>query len=146
MDSNELRTKRMKREKRKLQAVVAGTILMGLIVLVVLYACPVKFDYAAGTHRIIPTAVDSDIWGNYKVYYKTSDFTQNKNDSYYYIDKDRHDLAAEIDDAISAGDEIVTHYDKYIGWKGFTAPASSPITKIERVPHKTFKDHADEQQ
>ena len=47
-------------------------------------------DYAAGSHRITPTAVDTDMFGNYKVYYKTSQYTQNNQEDYYYIQKEEN--------------------------------------------------------
>ena len=36
-------------------------------------------------------------------------------------------------DYIKTNKEVIVYYDKYVGWKGFTAPSESPITKIEIV-------------
>lgn len=94
---------------------------------------PLRFDFAGGSHRIVPTAMDTDIWGNYKVYYKTSDFTHNRNEDFYYIDKGDKDLADLTSQNIVNSREMVVYYDRYIGWKGFTAPKTSPIIRIETV-------------
>ena len=40
-------------------------------------------DFASGSHRITPTSIDTDMWGNYKVYFKTSEYTQNSQENYY---------------------------------------------------------------
>ena len=98
-----------------------------------LFLNPIRFDYAGGNHRIIPTAIDSDIWGNYKVYFKTSDFTQNKNDDYYCIEKGQDELADQVSKAIVDNKEIVIFYDRYIGWKGFTAPKTPPQSSVSNL-------------
>lgn len=94
---------------------------------------PLRFDFAAGSHRITPTAIDMDIWGNYKIYYKTSEFTHNKSEQFYYVEKDRQDLIDSISQVINNNQEMVVYYDKYIGWKGFTSPSTSPIVRIETI-------------
>lgn len=93
-------------------------------------------DFASGSHRITPTAVDSDMWGNYKVYYRTSQYTQNSQEDYYYIDRDNSELAEQMKKYVSEGVEVIVYYDKYIGFKGFMNPSSSPIVKIEIVGGK----------
>lgn len=90
-------------------------------------------DYAAGNHRITPTAVDTDYFGNYKVYYKTSQYTQNDQEDYYYIQKEDTELAEQMKKYVSEGKEVIVYYDKWVGFKGFTAPSQSPIIKIEEV-------------
>lgn len=90
-------------------------------------------DYATGSHRITPTAVDTDIFGNYKVYYKTSQYTQNNQEDYYYIQKEDTELAEQIKEYVAEGKEVIIYYDKWVGFKGFTAPSTSPIVKIEEV-------------
>lgn len=90
-------------------------------------------DFASGNHRITPTAVDTDIWGNYKVYYRTSQYTQNSQEDYYYIDKDDTELADEMKEYVIQGKEVVVYYEKYVGFKGISAPTSAPITKIELI-------------
>lgn len=90
-------------------------------------------DFASGNHRITPTAVDTDMWGNYKVYYRTSQYTQNSQEDYYYIDKDDTELANEMKEYVRQGKEVVVYYEKYVGFKGISAPTSSPITKIELI-------------
>lgn len=90
-------------------------------------------DFASGNHRITPTAVDTDMWGNYKVYYRTSQYTQNSQEDYYYIDKDDTELADEMKEYVRQGKEVVVYYEKYVGFKGISAPTSSPITKIELI-------------
>lgn len=90
-------------------------------------------DFASGNHRITPTAVDTDMWGNYKVYYRTSQYTQNSQEDYYYIDKDDTELANEMKEYVRQGKEVVVYYEKYVGFKGISAPTESPITKIELI-------------
>ena len=36
-----------------------------------------------------------------------------------------------MQECIKNGDTIMVYYDKWIGFKGVTAPSTSPITKIE---------------
>lgn len=91
------------------------------------------FDFASGSHRITPTAIDNDMWGNYKVYYRTSQYTQNQQEDFYYIDKYNSELAGQMQECIRQGKEVVVYYEKYVGFKGITAPSSSPITKIEVI-------------
>lgn len=91
------------------------------------------FDFASGSHRIIPTAVDNDMWGNYKVYYRTTEYTKNSEEDYYYIDKNNAELADEMRNYIKQGKEVIVYYDKYIGFKGFTSPINSPIVRIEVI-------------
>ena len=57
-------------------------------------------DFAAGSHRLIPTAIDTDIWGNYKVYYRTSEYTQNNQEDFYYIQKEDKELAEKMRECI----------------------------------------------
>lgn len=90
-------------------------------------------DFASGNHRITPTAVDTDMWGNYKVYYRTSQYTQNSQEDYYYIDKDDTELAEQMKEYVKQGKEVVVYYDKYVGFKGISAPCTSPIIKIELI-------------
>ena len=90
-----------------------------------------RLDFASGQHRITPTSIDTDIWGNYKVYFKTSEYTQNSNEDYYYIDKNNTELKEQMEECIKNGDTVMVYYDKWVGFKGITAPVTSPITKIE---------------
>jgi len=92
-----------------------------------------RFDYAAGSHRIIPTAVDSDFWGNYRVYFRTSIMTRDHEEGHYYISRGNTHLAEQIRTAMLNNQEVMVFYDRYIGFKGFTAPKSSPITRIEII-------------
>lgn len=91
------------------------------------------FDFASGNHRITPTAVDMDMFGNYKVYYRTSQYTQNANEDYYYIEKGNNELAEQMKEYIRQGKEVVVYYDQWVGFKGWGAPDSSPITRIELI-------------
>ena len=120
------------------------TELIGLIVKFIVFLLIIGFiataifgnlclDYAAGSHRITPTAVDTDMFGNYKVYYKTSQYTQNNQEDYYYIQKEDTELAEQMKDYITEGKEVIVYYDQWVGFKGFTAPSTSPIVRIEEV-------------
>lgn len=91
------------------------------------------FDYASGNHRITPTAVDMDMFGNYKVYYRTSQYTQNSNEDYYYIEKGNDELAEQMKEYVRQGKEVIVYYDQWVGFKGWGAPDTSPITKIELI-------------
>ena len=101
------------------------------IIFLVLDLTGFRFDYEAGQHSIIPTAIDSDFWGNYKVYYKTSFYETNSTESVYYIEKNRTDLVQTIQNCIKSQTQIIVYYDKWIGFKGLTSPNSSPIIKID---------------
>lgn len=90
-----------------------------------------RLDFASGQHRITPTSIDTDMWGNYKVYFKTSEYTQNANEDYYYIDKNNTELKEQMEECIKNRDTVMVYYDKWVGFKGITAPYTSPITKIE---------------
>lgn len=120
------------------------TELVGLIVKFIVFLLIIGFiataifgnlclDYAAGSHRITPTAVDTDMFGNYKVYYKTSQYTQNNQEDYYYIQKEDTELAEQMKEYVSEGKEVIVYYDQWVGFKGFTAPSESPIIRIEEV-------------
>lgn len=120
------------------------TELIGLIVKFIVFLLIIGFiataifgnlclDYAAGSHRITPTAVDTDMFGNYKVYYKTSQYTQNNQEDYYYIQKEDTELAEQMKEYVSEGKEVIVYYDQWVGFKGFTAPSTSPIIRIEEV-------------
>lgn len=120
------------------------TELVGLIVKFIVFLLIIGFiataifgnlclDYAAGSHRITPTAVDTDMFGNYKVYYKTSQYTQNNQEDYYYIQKEDTELAEQMKEYVTEGKEVIVYYDQWVGFKGFTAPSTSPIIRIEEV-------------
>ena len=102
-----------------------------ILVLIGVGVFSIRLDFAGGSHRIIPTAIDTDIWGNYKVYYKTSEYTKNSEEEFYYIDKTNKELAQEMQEHIKEKHEITVYYEKYVGFKGITAPGSAPIIKIE---------------
>ena len=108
------------------------TILIGAIIILFFVGLfSLRLDFASGQHRITPTSIDTDMWGNYKVYFKTSEYTQNANEDYYYIDKDNTELKDQMQECIKNGDTVMVYYDKWVGFKGLTAPGTSPITKIE---------------
>jgi hypothetical protein len=104
-----------------------------LILLVIVGSQFIRFDYAAGSHRIIPTAVDTDFWGNYKVYFRTTEFTRNNEEDHYFVERGNTIIADQIREAIRNNQEIVVYYERYIGFKGITAPRSSPIVRIEVI-------------
>ena len=39
----------------------------------------------------------------------------------------------EMKEYVRQGKEVVVYYEKYVGFKGISAPTSSPITKIELI-------------
>ena len=100
-------------------------------ILILIFLLSFRLDFASGSHRITPTAIDKDFWGNYKVYYRTSQYTTNAQEDYYYIGKDNKEIAEEIENYIRNGNEIIVYYEKYIGFKGIPAPDTSPIIKVE---------------
>lgn len=109
--------------------VILGVLFVGFIYV----TGSVRLDYGEGSHMIQPTAIDKTMYGHYKVYYRTSAYTQNSQEDYYFIDKDRSDLAEQMQKYIKNKDTVMVYYEKFVGWKGFTAPDSSPIIKIEIV-------------
>ena len=66
--------------KRFISAIVIIWVIFGILEITGL-----RLDYSAGQHYIIPTAIDTDFWGNYKVYYKTTVYESNASESYYYV-------------------------------------------------------------
>lgn len=107
-------------------------ILTGAIIISMLIGLfSLRLDFTSGQHRITPTSIDTDMWGNYKVYFKTSEYTQNSQEDYYYIDKNNTELKEQMEECIKNGNTVMVYYDRYIGFKGITAPDTSPITKIE---------------
>jgi len=101
------------------------------IVVIVLVACTLRFDFKAGSHKITPTAMDKTLSGHYQVYYKTSEYTRESEESYYYIEKDNIELQNQMIDAIKENKTVMIYYDTYVGFKGFLAPETAPITHIE---------------
>lgn len=121
-------------DKEKGNCLLGGFILIfsvTLIILILVGLFSFRLDFASGQHRITPTSIDTDMWGNYKVYFKTSEYTQNSQEDYYYIDKNNTEIKEQMEECIKNADTIMIYYDKYIGFKGITAPDTSPIIKIE---------------
>lgn len=121
-------------KKEKGNCLLGGFILIfvgAIIILFFIGLFSLRLDFASGQHRITPTSIDTDMWGNYKVYFKTSEYTQNANEDYYYIDKENTELKEQMEECIKNGDTVMVYYDKWVGFKGITAPDTSPITKIE---------------
>jgi len=131
--------KRIKSEKGYVDWELVGGVIFIVIVLSIIGFFIAAFfgnlclDFAAGSHRITPTAVDTDMWGNYKVYYRTSEYTQNSQEDYYYIKKEDTKLAEQMKECVLEGKEVVVYYDEWVGFKGFTNPSEAPITRIEEI-------------
>ena len=129
--------------KNRLSKKIWGTrrkYFMSMIALLFIFASsvvyiisPFRFDFNDNAHKIIPVGIDTDVWGNYRVYFKTNPFDNSKGDDFYYIDKSQNELAQQAAKAIVDDKEIVVYCDKYVGLKGFTAPLTSPIVKIETI-------------
>ncbi len=113
-----------------LKAIILIVIIIGILIAIFGNLC---FDFEAGSHKIIPTAVDTDFWGNYKVYYRTTEYTKNSEEDYYYIEKGNKELAEEMQNYIKQGKEVIVYYEKWIGFKGLGAPSESPIIRIEPI-------------
>lgn len=92
-----------------------------------------RLDTAGGQHIIIPTAIDTDVWGNYKVYYKTTMYESNQSEGYYMIEKERLDLVEQIQKYMRERKQIIVHYNRYIGFKGISSPRKAPIIQIEQM-------------
>lgn len=108
------------------------TIFIGaLAVILGIGFCGFKLDFASGSHRITPTSIDTDFWGNYRVYYKTSEYTKDTEESFYFIEKDNTEIKEQMEDCIKNQETIMIYYERYVGYKGITAPDTSPITRIE---------------
>lgn len=123
-----------------LEDVMGWLCTIGLVVFVLLIICMFVFglhlDFASGSHRIKPTAVDTDMFGNYKVYFKTTEYEKNSQEDYYYIDKNNINLVNEVREIIKEGKEIIVYYDKYVGFYGFGSPDTAPITKVEIIEER----------
>lgn len=117
--------------------ILGGLLVVGIVIFVIFVLAAIFgnlcLDFASGSHRIIPTAVDNDMWGNYKVYFRTTEYTKNSEEDYYYIDKNSPELAEQMREYIREGKEVIVYYDRYVGFKGISAPSSAPITKIEVI-------------
>lgn len=122
----------MRREKGNCLLGAFVLIFTGAIIIFILIGLfSLRLDFASGQHRITPTSIDTDMWGNYKVYFKTSEYTQNSNEDYYYIEKGNEELKNQMEECIKKGETVMVYYDKWVGFKGITAPDTSPIIKIE---------------
>jgi len=106
-----------------------GAVILAIVAMALFF----RFDYASGSHRIIPTAVDRDIWGNYQVWFRSTEFQFSSEEECYYIHRDNPELAEQVRQAIRDGKELIVYYDHYVGFYGLRAPKTSPITKIEIV-------------
>ena len=104
-----------------------------IVPLIIFQFAGFRIDTAGGQHIIIPTAVDTDLWGNYKVYYKTTVFEGNQAEGYYMIEKEREDLANEAKEYMKKREQIIVYYERYIGFKGISSPKSAPIIKMEKL-------------
>lgn len=124
----------MKNEKGNCLLGAFVLIFTGAIIIFILIGLfSLRLDFASGQHRITPTSIDTDMWGNYKVYFKTSEYTQNSNEDYYYIEKGNEELKTQMEECIKKGETVMVYYDKWVGFKGITAPDTSPIIKIETL-------------
>lgn len=124
----------MRREKGNCLVGAFVLIFIGaLIIFIIIGLFSLRLDFASGQHRITPTSIDTDMWGNYKVYFKTSEYTQNSNEDYYYIEKENEELKNQMEECIKKGETVMVYYDKWVGFKGITAPDTSPIIKIETL-------------
>lgn len=115
---------------------VGGCLMVFVVIGIIIFSMVAMFgglvlDFQSGSHRITPTAIDNDMWGNYKVYYKTSEYTKDAEESYYYIDKNNKEVADQMAEYIKQGKTVIVYYDKYVGFKGMSAPDTSPIVRIE---------------
>lgn len=110
---------------------IAGTLVISVLLLIFIGIFSFRLDFARGSHRITPTSIDTDMWGNYRVYYKTSEYTKDTEESYYFIDKDNTEIKEQMEECIKNQETIMIYYDKYVGFKGITAPDTSPIIRIE---------------
>lgn len=119
--------------KKKFKAYMIVGVSLLAVVAIIVGILSFRFDYVSGSHRIIPTAMDNDFWGNYKVYFKTNEYTKNLEEDYYYIEKGNKELVEQMDECIRKSQEVTVYYDKYIGFKGIGAPESSPIIRIEKL-------------
>lgn len=109
-----------------------------LVTLTVFEVGGFRMDTAGGQHIIIPTAVDTDFWGNYKMYYKTTSYESNQSEGYYMIKKENSDLAEQAAKYMKERKQIIVYYDRYIGFKGITSPNESPITKMEELGNNAY--------
>lgn len=110
---------------------VAGVLIIAALLLIFIGIFSFRLDFASGSHRITPTSMDTDMWGNYRVYYKTSEYTKDTEESFYFIKKDNTAIKEQMEECIKNEDTIMIYYDKYVGFKGITAPDTSPIIRIE---------------
>ena len=106
-------------------------LISSLIILFTIIILNLRLDYAKGQHKITPTAIDNDFWGNYKVYFKTSEYTQNNNEDFYYIEKGNEELKKQMEECIKNEKTVIVYYDKWVGFKDIGAPETAPIIKIE---------------
>lgn len=107
-----------------------------LIIAIIIGFLSFKLDFAGGQHRILPTSIDTDFWGNYRVYYRTSEYIKDTEESYYYIDKNNLEIKEQMEECIKNQETVMVYYDRYVGFKGVTAPDTSPIIRIEVLEDK----------
>lgn len=122
-----------RRAKQRLRSGITLGVMLLVILVVAALALTFRLDFASGSHRILPTAVDTDWAGNYKVYYRTTEFTKDVEESVYYIAKSDVELAEQMRECVKRGQFVMVYYDSYIGFKGVFAPREAPITRIELI-------------
>lgn len=116
----------------KSRLIIALTIIV--IVIVTISATLLRFDFAGGSHRITPTAVDQDFWGNWKVYYRSpNSYVGEAEERFYYIEKGNQEIHDQIQEAIQNNWNVMVYYERWVGFKGIGSPKESPIIKVEPV-------------
>ena len=122
-------------EKAKRFRFFITAIIVAVAFAAILLSLTLRLDFAAGSHRIIPTAVDTNFWGHYRVYFRGAHdvFLPDAEESHYYILRGNTELANEVRQAILNGQQIVVFYERWVGFKPIGSPSSGPIYRIEVV-------------
>lgn len=105
------------------------------VLLIILLALTLRLDFAAGSHRIIPTAIDTNFWGHYRVYFRGAHdmFQVDRDEDHYYILRGNTELVNEVREAMLSGHEIMVFYQRWVGFKPIGSPQTGPIYRIEII-------------
>lgn len=124
---------RMKKSKRISNIVTISVII--ILILSVLGVLTLRFDFAAGSHRIIPTAIDTNFWGHYRVYFRGAHdvFQADRDEDHYYILSGNTELVEQVRQAMINNQEIIVFYQRWVGFKPIGSPQTGPIYRIEII-------------
>lgn len=107
--------------------------LIGAVIIATIYIGSMRWDPKSGVHRIRPISMETDGFGNWKIYYRVSNFAANAKKEYYWLSAGQDEIAELVKKSIAEDKEVMIHYGPWFGLKGFFSPPESPITKVDII-------------